>query len=171
MKAVYALYSNPALAQNAVDALKAAGIAPGDITIVSSEPLEEYEFGQRDRETWMPEIAVVGAGIGLTIAYLLTSLTQQAWPLDTGGMPIVSLYANMVTLFELTMLGAVLATVATLFVTARLGRKGTEIYDPEVSNGKILVGVANPPEATITEVEQALTAGGLGELKRISETV
>ena len=170
MKAVYALYSDPALVQHAVDSLKAAGVAEADITIVSSEPMEEYAFGQRDRETWMPQIAVLGALIGLTIAYLLTSLTQRAWPLDTGGMPIVSLYANMVPLFELTMLGAVLATVATLFVTAKLGRKGHEIYDPEVSNGKILVGIVNPPEANLTQVEQALTAGGQGELKRITET-
>ena len=137
---------------------------------MSSEPREEYEFGQRDRKTWMPQIAVVGAATGLMIAYLLTSLTQQAWPLDTGGMPIVSLYANMVPLFELMMLGAVLATVATLFVTAKLGQKGKEIYDPEVSNGKILVGVADPSEATITKVEQALSSAGIVELKRILET-
>ncbi len=35
-------------------------------------------------------------------------------------------------MFELTMLGAILATVATLAVSARLG-PGSKLYDPEVS--------------------------------------
>ena len=167
MKAIYSLYVSPDSAQRAVNALRAAGFAEREIAIVSSEPLEEYEFGQRDRETWMPTIAVVGGAIGLIPAYLLTSLTQMSWPLNTGGMPIVSLYANMVPLFELTMLGAVLATVATLVVTARLGRKGTEIYDKEVADGKILIGVRNPPDETISDLEQALGNAGPGVVKNI----
>ena len=167
MKAIYALYVRPDSAQRAVNALRRSGFRESDIAIVSSEPLEEYEFGKRDRETWMPVIAVVGGAIGLTTAYLLTSLTQMSWPLNTGGMPIVSLYANMVPLFELTMLGAVLATVATLVVTARLGRRGIEIYDKEVSDGKILIGVRNPPDEAIGDLEQAFGKAGVGVVKKI----
>ena len=62
----------------------------------------------------MPWIAVIGAALGLTTAYLLTSVTQRAWAINTGGMPIVSNWTNMIIMFELTMLGAVLATVLTL---------------------------------------------------------
>jgi hypothetical protein len=167
MKAIYALYLSPDSAQRAVDALHAAGYAKHEVAIVSSEPLEEYEFGQRDRETWMSGIAVAGGATGLIGAYLLTSMTQLSWPLNTGGMPIVSLYANMVPLFEMTMLGAVLATVATLVVTARLGRKGIEIYDKEVSDGKILIGVRNPPDDTISDLELAFGKAGPGVVKKI----
>ncbi len=156
MKPVYALYASPELAQRAVDALRRAGISDGDMTILSSEPLEEHEFGQRDRATWMPEIAVLGGAVGLITAYLLTSLTQQAWPLETGGMPIVSHWANMVPYFELTMLGVVLATFATLLITARLPGRVGELYDPEIANGKILVGVANPTDATRSELDRVL---------------
>ena len=167
MKAIYALYLSPDSAQRAVDALHAAGYAKHEVAIVSSEPLEEYEFGQRDRETWMSGIAFAGGATGLIGAYLLTSMTQLSWPLNTGGMPIVSLYANMVPLFEMTMLGAVLATVATLVVTARLGRKGIEIYDKEVSDGKILIGVRNPPDDTISDLELAFGKAGPGVVKKI----
>ena len=68
----------------------------------------------------MPWIAVIGAGLGLTSGYLLTSVTQRAWAINTGGMPIVSNWTNIIIMFELTMLGAVLATVLTLLLTARL---------------------------------------------------
>ena len=85
MKAIYSLYVSPDSAQRAVNALRAAGFAEREIAIVSSEPLEEYEFGQRDRETWMPTIAVVGGAIGLITAYLLTSLTQMSWAAEHRG--------------------------------------------------------------------------------------
>ena len=76
----------------------------------------------------------------------LTWLTETSWPINVGGLPIFAWWPNLIIMFELTMLGAILATVITLVVTARLGR-GSAIYDPEVSDGKILVGVVNPSES------------------------
>ncbi|MBI4473921.1 MAG: DUF3341 domain-containing protein [Acidobacteria bacterium] len=165
MTALYALYSQPEAAQRAVDHLREAGIAERQITILSAEPLEEYEFGQRDRETWMTWIAALGALIGMATAYFLTSLTQQAWAIDTGGMPIVTNWTNIIIIFELTMLGAVFATVITLLVTARLPGRVPEIYDPEITDGKILIGVVNPRDAGL--VERALRAGGIGTIKKV----
>ena len=60
MKAIDALYATPVGAQRAVDKLKEAGIAEREITVLSSEPLEEYEFAQRDKDTWMTWIATLG---------------------------------------------------------------------------------------------------------------
>jgi hypothetical protein len=57
--------------------------------------------------------------------------------------------------------------VITLVVTARLGR-GSTIYDAEVSDGKILVGVTNPPESTLADLEAALTAPPGAQLKKIA---
>jgi hypothetical protein len=165
MKAVYGLYTRPEAAQHAVDGLRAAGIADSRITILSSEALEAYEFGQRDSQTWMTWIAALGGLIGLTTGYLLTSLTQQVWPINTGGMPIVSNWTNLIIIFELTMLGAVFATVITLLVTARIPTLRTELYDPEISEGKILIGVVNPSDASA--VEHALRSGGVGKIKKV----
>jgi len=156
MTAIYGLYNSPHDAQVAFDRLRSAGISEGDITVMSSEPLEEYEFGSRDRKTVMPWIAVLGAVIGLTGAYLLTSLTQKAWAINTGGMPIVSTYTNLIIMFELTMLGAVFATVLTLLKTARLPSRLPKLYDPEISMGKILVGVSG---ADSESVRTALQSG------------
>src|SRR5262245_8773417 len=105
MKAIYALYATPTGAQRAVANLRQAGITEREITVLSTEPLEEYEFAQRDRKTWMTWIAALGGLIGLVSAYLLTSLTQKAWAIQTGGMPIVTNWTNLIVIFELTMLG------------------------------------------------------------------
>ena len=165
MKAVYALYETPEDAQIAVDRLRAAGFADREITIQSSEPLEAYEFGQRDHKTHMNWIAIFGAFIGLNAGYWLTSITQKLWAINTGGMPIVSGWTNMIVIFELTMLGAVFASVATLLITAKIPARLPQLYDPEVSNGKILIGVANPSDSI--KVENALREAGVEELKSI----
>jgi len=163
MKAVYGLFATPELAQHAVDGLRQAGIAEHDITIQSSEPLEEYEFGSRDRHTSMPWIAVLGGTIGFAAAYFLTSITQQAWPINTGGMPIVTNWSNTIILFELTMLGAVFATVLTLLVSARIPGRLPKFYDARISDGSILIGVADLKDIKKMEkVERALQASSVG---------
>ena len=81
-------------------------------------------------------------------------------------MPIVAWWPNLIITFELTMLGAILATAITLAITARLGRTAT-IYDPAVSDGKILVGVANPSDATLPALEDALSALPGGQVNTI----
>ena len=42
-----------ARAQQAVNGLRAAGVADARHHVISAEPIEEYEFGQRDKATWM----------------------------------------------------------------------------------------------------------------------
>ena len=164
MTGVYGLFATPDLAQQAVDELKASGVPEQEIIVQTSEPMEEYAFGSRDRYTLMPWIAVLGAAIGLATGYFLTSITQQAWPISTGAMPIVTNWSNLIIVFELTMLGAVFASVITLMFSARLPGRLPTLYDAEVSHGKILIGVANPRE--VGKVEHALRGSGGGVRKK-----
>ena len=162
MSSVYALYPTADAAQRAVNNLHAAGVPAEQITIVSSEPFEEHEFANRDRATWMGWIALAGAVIGLAVATWLTRMTELAWPLSTGNMPIVAWWPNLIVMFEMTMLGGILAAVITLLVTAQLVRRRPAFYDPAVSDGQILVGVAAAGDPAA--VERALSGG---EIRRL----
>ena len=164
MKAIYGLYPDGASAQQAVNRLRAAGVTDREITICSSQPMEEYEFGQMDRATWMWWIACGGALAGCLTAVGLSWLTETSWPINVGGLPIVAWWPNLIIMFELTMLGAIISTVVTLVVTARLGR-GSGLYDPEVTEGRILVGVERPPQGKAKELEEALQAPIGAEVK------
>ncbi len=157
-RAVYALFADPDAAQRAVDGLRNAGVAEQDIAVMSSEPFEDYEFSHRHSATWMPWIAVAGGAIGLAAATTLLIVAQNAWPIVTSAMPIVGWWPNLIIMFEMTMLGAILATVVTLFITA-LGpsRRRPRFYDPEISDGYILVGVGDASD-------QARTADVLASL-------
>jgi hypothetical protein len=64
----------------------------------------------------------------------------------------------------MTMLSAILTTVVSLLVAARLPARLKDLYDPAVSDGKILVGVpatAGQPDV----IRRALDAGGAVTVK------
>jgi hypothetical protein len=159
MSAVYGLYSDGQSAQQAVNRLRAAGIGARDITVISAQPMEEFEFGQMDKATWMWWFACLGGLVGMSTGFGLAWLSEMSWPMNTGGLPVFAWWPNLIIIFELTMLGAILATVATLVVSALLPSRGRTLYDPEVTtDGKILVGVENPPEGSLPDLEQSLGA-------------
>jgi hypothetical protein len=166
VSSLYALYPDADAAQRAVNGLYAAGIPEGDVIVMSGEPFEQQPFAHRDSATWLWYIACLGGFIGLLFSTWLTRMTELAWPLQTGNMPIVAWWPNLIVIFELTMLGAILATVLTLLIAAKLPSRLPKLYDPEVTNGKILVGVENPSAGTLPALERALMAGGAAELKR-----
>jgi len=163
MSAVYALYPDGDAAQRAVNALQAGGVSRDAITVLSGEPIEDQPFFEADKATWMWYLASAGGAVGLTFAAWLTRMTELSWPIKTGNMPIVSWWPNLIIMFEMTMLFGILAAVLTLLVTARLPGPRPVLYDPEIMDGKILVGVVNPANAAA--VERALSQPG-AEIRR-----
>ncbi len=159
MKAAYALYGDPDAAHRALRSLMDAGVPREEIVVMSPEPLEGHGFETPDRPTRVRWFALLGGAIGCAAGASLTSLTQLVWPLRTGGMPIVSVWPNLIVAFELTMLGAIVATVIALIRSAGLGRRLPALYDPAVSQDRILVGMADPPESRIADIERALSGG------------
>jgi hypothetical protein len=165
VKAVYALYASGDAAQQAVDSLRREGLADREITILSAQPMEEYEFGDIDRQSWMWWIACGGALAGMAIATALAYVASYTWPMNVGGLPTFAWWPFLIIIFELTMLGAIIATVITLVVTAEFGRGGGRLYDPAVTDGKILVGVENPPAARVEDLRRILAAPAGAELR------
>ena len=103
----------------------------------------------------------MGAALGLAW------LTETSWPINVGGLPIFAWWPNLIIIFEMTMLGAIVATVTTLVVTALLPRTGGRLYDPEVSDGEILVGVEDPGPDVVAALQHALGAVPEGRVKTI----
>ena len=113
MKAVYGLYADGHSAQQAFNRLKAAGVAPSDITVLTAQPMEEFEFGNLDKATYIWWFACLGGLIGMSLAFGLAYLTETAWEMNVGGLPIFAWWPNLIIIFELTMLGAITATTLT----------------------------------------------------------
>ena len=63
------------------------------------------------------------------------------------------------------MLGAIVTTVVSLLVTARLPKIGKTLYDPAVSDGKILVGV--PVSGSADAIRDTLNSAGATSVKTL----
>jgi hypothetical protein len=87
MTAIYGLFDKPDDAQRAYTSLKRAGVPSRDITVVSGEPFEAFEFSHRDHSMILFRLALVGGIVGFLSA-VASCAALNRWPLVTGGMPI-----------------------------------------------------------------------------------
>jgi hypothetical protein len=156
MKALYALYDTGDAAQRAVNRLRAAGMTNDEITVISSEPMEAFEFGHIGRPKWFWHIACAAAFCGFCLITAFVRFAERDWPVNTGNMGITAWWPNLIVMFEVTMLTTVLVTVVTFLWTSRLVRRMPALYDPEVTNGKILVGIEDPSPDKVADLEKAL---------------
>jgi hypothetical protein len=167
MKAIYGLCPDPESAQQAVDELRRHGVPNESITVITSQPYEEYEFSHRYKQTWIFWIAAGGGALGLAAGLTLAYLTETLWPINVGGMPIVAWWPNIIIMFELTMLGAIIATVVSLFVTTKLPTMKARVYDAQISEGKIMVAVEGPAERDASTIERTLRASGVDDIRKV----
>ena len=167
MTALYSLYPNGDTAQRAVNRLRAVGVPDHQIVVMSSEPLEDYDFAHKDQHTWMWWIAAGAGLLGCLCGVWLTTMTQTSWPIVTGNMPLTPVWTNTVIVFELTMLFAMIATVITFLVSAGLPGRGPRLYDPAVSEGQILVGVEGASVEAHGHIERALTVDSTVAVTRV----
>jgi hypothetical protein len=174
MKALYALYADPAAAQRAFDSLRAASselkFDARQIVIVSGEPHDGYEFADQHATSRPYHWSALGAFTGGALGYLLTTLTQKSYPILTGGMPLSPAWTNGIIMYECFMLGAILTTLVVLLIGAGLPNFKDGITDPEIGTGKILVGVADPPDSAQPELERRLRQAGATQVKQSSGT-
>ena len=170
MKALYGLYAEPDAAQRAVDSLRAASselkFDRRQIVILSGEPHEGYEFTDSHATASPYRWAVLGAAVGGTSGFLLTTLSQKSYPIVTGGMSLTPAWTNGIIIYEMIMLGAILTTLVVLLIGAGLPNFKGVITDPEIWNGKILVGVVDAPENSQPELEKRLLQAGATQVKQ-----
>jgi hypothetical protein len=169
MKTLYALYSEPEAAQQALDLLRAASsqlkINSRQIVVISGEPHEGYAFTDEHHTGTPYRWALLGAIVGGLSGYLLTTLSQKSYPIVTGGMSLTPAWTNGIIVYELTMLGAILTTLVVLLVGAGLPSFKPVITDPEIAAGRILVGVVDPPATAQSELEDRLRQAGAQQIK------
>ena len=162
---IYALCARPEAAEKSVRALVSAGIVIDDIIVISSEPLDHYHVPRRNKIA-LPWLVVCGATLGGIAGFLLSTLTQASYPIATGGMRVVTFWTDGIIIYELTMLGAILSTILIFLLTSTLLEWRGLPIEPEVSAGKVLVGVAAVPQKLRERITELLST--FGEVKLYS---
>jgi hypothetical protein len=129
------LFRDPDSVANAVTALKAAGVRGADIKVLSDTPYPEGAFGEDAERHRLYVFPFVGACCGFSVGLLLTIGTQLAYPIVTGGKPILSIPPMIHVIYEGSMLGAILFTVMGILFESRLPEFKSAPYDPRISEG------------------------------------
>ena len=162
---ILALYQDPNQAADAGDGLKSAGIPDTDYDFLTDAPYPEGAFGEREEKHRLYLFPFIGALLGLTSGILLTSMTQMAYPLVTGGKPILSLPPMAVVSYEGTMLGAILFTVLGIIFESRLPKLKMGLYDTRITEGYIGV-LVQAEEDQHDRLSNVLTQAGAVDIKR-----
>jgi hypothetical protein len=158
-----AVFSAPVRAAGAVRALRAAGHRDLRVTMPAPFPalVEALEL-PTSRLGW---ITLAGAIGGTVAGFALCIGTSLAWPLVTGGKPIVSLPPFVIIAFEAAVLLGALVTLAGLGLLLRLGRRRRAMpYDERFSADRIGVFVPRASAAA----EQILREHGAEEVRHVA---
>jgi hypothetical protein len=89
----------------------------------------------------------VGAACGFIVGLLVTIALQIAYPEVQGGKPLLSIPPMINVLYEATLLGAIVLTVAGVVFESRLPDFGRDPYDARISEG--FIGVLVRPNARV----------------------
>jgi ActD protein len=154
------LYADPRTAADAVARLQADGHDTADLEVLTDSPYPEGAFGEHPVKHRLYVFPFVGALCGFVVGLLVTIGTQLAYPEIQGGKPLLSIPPMINVLYEATLLGAIVVTVAGVIFESRLPDLSGDPYDPRISEGFIGVLVRRPTAST----EPTLRASGAIEI-------
>ena len=158
------LFQDPQKVADAVSSFKEGGFPAEDLDIYSGTPFPEGTFGEHEPAHRLYLFPLVGALIGFAIGMLYTSGTQIAYPLITGGKPILSIPPMTIIMYENTMLGAIIFTVLGVLFESRLPKRSLGLYDTRITEGYIGL-VVDSPEGKVGDAERLLKSAGAEEIK------
>lgn len=157
--ALLGLFRDADSVANALDALRAAGFAGADLKVLTDTPYPPGAFGEEPERHRLYVFPFVGAACGFSVGLLLTIGTQLAYPMVTGGKPILSIPPMINVMYEGTMLGAILFTVLGILFESRLPDLSAAPYDRRITEGYLGVLVTRA-DGRASAAEQALRQAG-----------
>jgi hypothetical protein len=164
-RSVLGLFKGVDEAADALDAVRAGGFEQHEYEILTGTPYPEGAFGEEEPKHSLYRYPLIGAACGFIIGLILTAGTQLAFPLVTGGKPILSIPPMSIIMYEGTMLGAIIFTVIGIIIESRLPRLFMGAYDTRITEGYIGLTVTTDAER-VGKAEEILTGAGAEDIKR-----
>ena len=165
-KSVLGLYTEEDSAADALDNLRDAGFEEGEYELLTGTPYPEGTFGEAEPEHHLFRWPLIGAACGFTRGLIITAGTQMAYPLITGGKPILSIPPMAIIMYEGTMLGAIIFTIIGIIFESRLPRLFMGAYSEKITEGHIGVTVTTEEGRTGVAEEALKKAGAEGDIIR-----
>ncbi len=131
------LFEDVAKAGDAIDALRKIGVSDRKITVMSAAPLAPKMLGRKHANHRLLPLAGIGALGGFGLGFFLTYIMPQLYPIVVAGRDIVNVPPSFIILFELTMLGVMVATFVGFLLENGFPKFGPKLYDKRIAEGYI----------------------------------
>src|SRR4051812_23825028 len=163
MRGVLAAFHDLDSTVEAIEALKQKNL--GEIRVFTPTPRHELEEAIAAPPSPVRRFTLIGGLLGCTFGYWIPIWISDYWPLVVGGKPIASWVPYTIIGFEVMVLIGSLATVAGLFIQARIPRITQTVgYDPRFSDGSFGIWVECRPDEQET-VRRVLKDNGAEEVR------
>jgi hypothetical protein len=137
----------------------------GEFTVYSPTPRHELDEAVDAPVSAVRRFTLIGGLLGVTFGYWIAVWVSDYWPLVVGGKAIVTWIPYTVFGFEVMVLIGALATVAGLFMNARVPNITMTVgYDARFSHGDFGIWVEAAPDK-IKEVQNVLRKAGASEVR------
>jgi Protein of unknown function (DUF3341) len=147
---VLAIFAEPADAARAVRVLRSAGF---HVDAAMPAPFPDVLAALGRPRSRIGAVTLPGAALGLLAGIALTIGTSVAWPLVTGGKPIVSWPPFAIVTFEVTVLvGSLVNLVAVAVGSAHGARRQAEVARAGAVGDRIGVRAAGGDRAEATRI-------------------
>ncbi len=154
---------------DAIDALETQlGVPEDKLSVISGIPYTTSMLGRTVRYERLVPVALIGALGGLLTGLFLTVGTPLLYPLVVNGQPYIPIPPSLIIVFELTMMGTIVATFAGLLAESRFPFFGRSAYDEHITEGHIGL-LVQVDETQLDAVESTLTDHGSHHIQRIEE--
>ena len=164
-KNVLGVYADAESAAEGARRLRSAGFTNEDYDVLTGNPYPEGAFGEHVKKNRLFVFPIAGGLTGFAVALLFTAGTQAAFPLVTGGKPILAIPAMLIIMYEFSLLFAMIFTVMGVIFESRLPRfsGAGPVYDPRITLGYIGL-LATVEEDRVQAARQALQDGGAADV-------
>ncbi|MEE8394400.1 MAG: quinol:electron acceptor oxidoreductase subunit ActD [Rhodospirillales bacterium] len=110
------------------------GVSVDDITIKSPIEHPEIEEILGERPCYVPWFTLAGALFGLVFGAFFLSAAQANFLVQPqGGKPVITTMTNLVLIYEMLILFAMLATSLGFLIGGRFMRRRSSLYDTKIS--------------------------------------
>jgi hypothetical protein len=159
-----ALFEDIDPAAEAIEKLRAIGIADDQMNVISGIPVTEAMLGRPHQWSNVPRLALGGAVAGMLIGVGLTIATPMLYAIEVGGQPLIAIPPGIIVVFEMTMLGMLVSTFLGVFLDSQFPSYQPKEYVAEISDGNIAV-LFNCPETEVDTCMDTLTRLGAQSIR------
>ena len=165
-KSVLGLFVDETVVGDTLSSLRKSGYKDNEFEVMTGSPYPEGTFGEAEPRHKLFRYPIFGAVIGFTVALIITAGTQLAYPLVTGGKPILSIPPMLVIFYEMTLLFSVIATILGALFESRLPKIFMGAYDERIMTEGYIGLVVTVSETRIKKAEDTLKKFGAESTKR-----